>query len=201
MPEVATIIFDNSLVSQNQDYLPSRYVLQKEVIDRLITKIMENDTQSLIGLIPLAQKDPNDILTPTNNRKHLLTFMHKRDLYSKLDLSLALYQAEMSIHRSEYSEKTIFMLLGSPLPDFDEFLADIYNVASKGIIIKIACFGEARDVSGFLQENSSFSNLSVIDVHEDDDFNFKVDDFFTSSSQKYMDPELEEAIKRSLLEK
>lgn len=201
MPEIATIVFDNSLNSQNQDYLPSRYVLQKEVIDFLITRILENDSQSLIGLIPLSQKDQNDIITPTNSRKHLTTFLLKRDLFSGINRHLCLFQADRSLKISEYSEKTLYMFMGTQVEDSDQFLVDIYGLAAKGLIIKMVCFAEAREFGQIMIDDAPFENLTVLIVNPDEDFNFKVNDFFVSNNQKYSDPDIEEAMRRSMLEK
>lgn len=202
MPQISTMIFDNALNSQNQDYLPSRYVLQKEIIDSLITQILDSDSQSLIGLIPIAQKDNNDILTPTRVRQHLSTFLHQRDLHDAPNHNLALFQADQSLNISELSDKIIFMLLGSPVQNSDEFLANIYNVATQGIIINVVCFGEAREFGTYLKEGTTFENLHVLLLSPEDNFNQDVLNFFANDGRGgYIDRDLEEAIKRSMVEK
>ncbi|ELA42688.1 uncharacterized protein VICG_00003 [Vittaforma corneae ATCC 50505] len=202
MPHIATVIFDNTLNSQNQDYLPSRYVLQKEVIDTLITNTFESDAQSLIGLIPIAQMDNNDILTPTLVRSYLSTFLHQRDLYHTLNHNLALYQAEQSLESSEFSEKIVFMIFGSPIPDSDQFMVNIYGLATKGFTIRVVCFADAYEFGTYLRQGSSFDNLNVLTIHPDEDFSSKVLDFFADASgHHYVDQDLEEAIRRSMVEK
>lgn len=201
MPEVATIIFDNSLNSQNQDYLPSRYVLQKEVIDSLITRIFENDSQSLIGLIPLSQKDQNDIITPTNSRKHLTTFLLQRDLFYGENRALTVFQAERSLANSELSEKTLYFFMATAIQNADEFFVEICRLAANGTIIKIVCFAEAREFGMAIAAEEAFENLQVVIVNPEDDFNSKVNDFFVSGNTKYSDPDIDEAIRRSLIEK
>lgn len=202
MPQVATIIFDNAINSQNQDYLPSRYVLQKEVIDILITNVLENDVQSLIGLIPIAQKDNNDILTPTNVREHLTTFLYQRDLHIQSSHLLALFQADQSLQISDISNKSILMFLGSPIENIDEMLAGIYNIAAKGTLIKVVCFAEAREFGKYLEEGAVFENIHVLFIDPRDDFNQTALTFFMSSNDAgYVDNDLEEAIRRSLVEK
>lgn len=202
MPHVATVIFDNALNSQNQDYLPSRYVLQKEVIDVLITNTLESDAQSLIGLIPIAQMDNNDILTPTLVRPHLSTFLHQRDLYHTSNHNLALYQAEQSLEGSEFSEKIIFILLGSPIPDSDQFMVNIYSLATKRLTVRVVCFADSCEFGAYLSQGSSFDNLEVLIVHPEEDFNSKVLNFFAGATgYQFVDQDLEEAIKRSMVEK
>lgn len=202
MPSISVLIFDNGLSSQNQDYIPSRYVLQKEVIDKLITDTLESDIQSLIGLIPIAQKDNNDILTPTSVRPHLSTFLHQRDLYHTSCHNLALYQAEKSVENSEFSEKNIFIFLGSPIIDSDEFMVNIYALAVKRMNIRVICFGDAYEFGTYLAEGSGFENLKILQLQPNDDFNSMAVGFFLGASSSHVvDPDLEEAIRRSMVEK
>lgn len=201
MPEVAAVIFDNALNSQNQDYLPNRYILQKEVIDKLITKILESDEESLIGLIPIAQRENNDILTPSRVRQHLTTFIHQQDLCGRPNHLLALFQADHSLYISELSDKSLFVFLSSPIERSDELFANLLSVASKGVIIKAVCFADAIEFGNCLRGESSFDNLKVLIVGPEEDLNSKAFDFFSGGSAKYADPDLEEAIRRSLVEK
>jgi 26S proteasome regulatory subunit N10 len=202
MPSSSVVIYDNGLSSQNQDYYPSRYLLQKELIDKLITHTLESDSQSLIGLIPIAQKDNNDILTPTLVRSHLSTFLHRRDLFSKCMHNLALYQAEMSLDTSEFSERNIFMILGSPIADSDQLMVNIYSLAAKKVNIRVVCFGDAYEFGTYLAQGSSFENLMVLNILPDQDFNSMVFDMFANvSGNQYVDKDIEEAIRRSMIEK
>lgn len=201
MPEVTAIIFDNALNSQNQDYLPNRYILQKEIIDSLITKVLESDEESLIGLIPIAQKENNDILTPSRVRQHLTTFIHQQDLCEMPNHLLAMFQADHSLYISELSEKTLFIFLCSPIERSDELFAGLLSIASKGIGIRVVCFADAIEFGHCLQRESSFDNLKILIVNPEEDFNARVFSFFSGSNAKYADPDLEEAIRRSLMEK
>jgi len=202
MPQIVSVIFDNCLSSQNQDYLPSRYVLQKEVIDALITNTLENDPQSLIGLIPIAQKDNNDVLTPTQARQYLSTFLHQRDLFPRPNYKLALYQAKQSLSSKEAGEHVLFIILGSPIPDSDQFLVNIYNLASEGFKIRVVCFADAYEFGSYLSMGSNFENLAIVQISPEEDFNSKVAEFFANAYEsQYIDQDLEEAIRRSMAEK
>ena len=199
MPEVIVVMFDNLLPNQSQDYLPSRMVLQKEIIDVIITRVLENDKESLIGLIPIAQKVNNDILTPTSVRIHLSTFMDKQDYYSKPNHNLCLFQADHSLLVSELSTKTLIIFLSSNIENFEEVFGNIYNIASKGISVKVICFAEAIGFGEFIKEEITYSTFGVLILNPNDDFEFKITDFLGNSSAS-VDPEFEEAIRRSLQE-
>lgn len=203
MPSISTVIFDNSLSSQNQDYLPSRYILQKEVIDKLITQTLENDPESLIGLIPIAQQSKNDILTPTRVKPHLTTFLYKRDLFYEPSIDLALFQAEKSLHICEFSEKVVYMFLSTKIEGgIDASLEIIYNLASRGVKLYIVLFADGLEFARYLSNEVDFPNINVLLVDTDEGFNEKVESFFANAgSNGYTDFELEMALKRSMYEK
>lgn len=204
MPSISTVIFDNSLSAQNQDYLPNRFVLQKEIIDNLITQTLENDSESLIGLIPLAQKSQNDMLTPTRVKPHLMTFLYRRDLFYEPNCFFALFQAEKSLQICELSEKIVYMFLSIHIEDFDELLTTIYNLASEGVRFYIVCFADALSFGYHLAEQTEagFPNVSVLSIDNDEGFNRKVERFFANArNNNYMDFDMEMAMKRSMYEK
>ena len=193
-------MYDNALSSQNQDYLPSRFILQKEIIDRVITEILEDNRESLIGLVPLAQELENDILTPTKNRPYLSKFLYESDLMHNTNHSLCLYQVDQSLRVSELTDKCIIIFLSTEVPDVDELLSDLYALASRGIMIYVVCFGDCIALSPLLKSSIDLENFHCICLENDDDFNEKVMQSIGGSPEP-TDPELEEAIRRSLQEK
>lgn len=197
MPGVTVVFFDNALNSQNQDYLPSRIILQKEIIDTVITRILESDIESLIGLIPLGQRMSNDILTPTKTRPYLSTFLHQTSLCPPTSRFTCLFQADQSLHVSDLSTKGLIAFFCSPIDDVEELLSGLYTIASKGITIKAVCFGDAIDLGGMLQKEIDLPNFECLILDSDADFNDKVLNFLGGSMPEN-DPELEEAIIRSL---
>jgi len=202
MPRTSIVVFDNALNSQNQDYLPSRFILQKEVIEQLITNLLEGDNESLIGLVPLAQKSANDVLTPTRLRHLLSSFAYQQDLYKNPDHLLALFQSDRSLHISQLSDKTLYIFLSTPVEKSDDVFINLLSMASKGIKVKAVCFGDAVEFGNCLQKESGFSNyIQTLIVHPEDDFNTSVLEFLLDGDSKYADEDLEEAIRRSMVEK
>lgn len=202
MARISTIIFDNGLNSQNQDYLPNRFILQKEIIEQLVTNLLEADTESLVGLIPLAQKSPNDILTPTRVRQSLSSFAYQQDLHIGVDHILALFQSDRSLHMSHYTDKTLYIFMSTPIKDSDDFFINLLSMATKGIKIKAICFGDAIEFGECLKKETAFDEyLQTLIVAPEEDFNNKVNEFLTNGSTELMDPDIEEAIRRSMIEK
>lgn len=198
MPEVVVVLFDNALSSQNQDYLPGRFILQKEIIDTVITNSFETDRESLVGLVPIAQKHKNDILTPTKHRPYLTKFLYKAELCGTSNYFLDLFQADQSLHVSELSTKKLFAFFSSPVQSVEELLSSLYMIASKGIIIKVICFGECVALGEMLAKEIDLENFECLILRDDNDFNNRVLQFFEARASSGHDPELEEAIRRSL---
>ena len=171
------------------------------MIDALIIRILENDSQSQVGLIPLAQKNKNDLITPTNSREHLASYLMNKDMHFAVNTELCMFQADLSLQNTELSERTIYLLLGSPLKNSDQLLADIYGLAARGIVIKLVCFAETIEFGKLVKEGDVFENIHVLIIGIDDDFNEEAKNFFVSGNSNYLDPDIEEAIKRSLIEK
>lgn len=197
MPEITTVVFDNALNSQNQDYFPSRFVLQKEIIDGMITQILENNIENLIGLIPLSQDVKNNILTPTKTRSLLSTFLHETDLVSVPDHVSSLFQADQSLNVGEYSSKTLICFLSSPVERFDETFVSIYGMVAKSISVRVVCFGDAVEFGNFIKKELNYDNFECLVIDKDQDFSETVGNFLLNSYE-IDDPELKEAIKRSL---
>lgn len=197
MPEVTSIIFDNCLNSQNQDYFPSRIVLQKEIIDEMIVRLFESSSENLIGLVPVGQQVPNDIITPTKSRTNLSTFLRNADLEQPIAHSLCFYQADQSLQVSEFTSKTIVAFLSSPVQEFEETFTNLYTIAARGINVKIICFGDSIDFANFIMNELKFENFQCLVVGPEEDFNSVVGNFL-ANSYSIEDPELEEAIRRSL---
>jgi len=197
MAEIYSIIFDNGFSAQNQDYMPGRIILQLEIMDVLITKILENDPMSQVGLIPLAQKEKNYILTPTNSRPRLSSFLHGIDLCKKLDHTLAILHGTQSVQSSELSSKTLAMMFCSPIENFDDIFTRIYTLAGTGINIRAVCFGDAVEMGNFLQSEIQLDNFKCIVLENDQDFDENVLGFL-DDGMGTTDPALAEAIKRSL---
>jgi len=166
-----------------------------DIADALITRTFEADTESIIGVIPLAQEIGNNILTPTKIRPYLSEFLSKLGLAATA--GAALYQADLCLHIREYSSKNLVIFLASPVSNDDEVLSSLYVIASKGITVKVICFGDALKFGATLKREIDFENFSCLCLEPTCSFDESVLSFLGTSMNIY-DPELEEAIRRSL---
>jgi 26S proteasome regulatory subunit N10 len=202
MPDVTIALFDNSLYAQNQDYLPSRFILQKETVETIISRKLEENRENLVGIIPLAQPKLNEILTPTKQRTHLNNFLNNLELSSRTDLIKSLVQAAHSFNQREIPDKILLVFLGSKLEDAlrSEFFAKVYELLTYGITVKIVFFGESSYSCDLFRQQIEFTNFGCIRVGPNEDFCSLALSLLNGEEGIENDPELAEAIRLSLEE-
>ncbi|CAD25760.1 26S PROTEASOME REGULATORY SUBUNIT S5A [Encephalitozoon cuniculi GB-M1] len=202
MPETIVVLLDNGMASQNQDYLPSRFMAQKEAIESLISKKFEDSQESTIGIIPLVQAQSNDIITPTKQRPYIKTFLNGIRLHRGADIMRCLSQSLHIFNQRDSPGCTLVVFLGSEAQESekDELFARIYQLLTLGVAIKMVFFGEAAEMAGAF-EKIDFTNFSCIEVKPNEEFVDRVLPFISGDDLlEEDDPELAEAIRLSLEE-
>ncbi|KAM0672909.1 regulatory complex subunit of 26S proteasome [Ordospora colligata] len=202
MPETIVVIFDNGMFSQNQDYLPSRFVAQQEVVESLISRKFEDNQENTIGIVPLVQVQANDIVTPTKQRSYIKTFLNKIMLNSKTDIMNCLSQCIHIFNQRDAPGCTLVVLLGTKMKDVptDELFARIYEILTLGINIKMVFFGEALGMSESFKK-IGLTSFSCIDIEPNEDLSTQALSFICGGGiSDEDDPELAEAIRLSLEE-
>lgn len=200
MPCVSVFVLDNGLSSQNQDYLPNRFVAQKEAVREMVSKILGNDPESLVGIIPLSRKEKNYILTPTKSRKYLNNYLHSIVLLKDQDYYPSFFQAERSLSISQFSTLNLYVFLSSPVECVEEVLGSLYSIAAKGINIRVICFGDCIEIADILEKGILFTNFKCRVIRPEEDFNSASVSFFNSDNSAE-DAYMEECLRRSLIEK
>ncbi|ADM12363.1 26S proteasome regulatory subunit S5A [Encephalitozoon intestinalis ATCC 50506] len=202
MPETIVVLFDNGMASQNQDYLPSRFIVQKETVESLISRKFEDNQENTIGIIPLVQVQSNDIITPTKQRSHIKTFLNDIKLNKEGDIMRCLSQSLHIFNQRDSPGCILVVFLASELQESekDELFARIYQLLTFGIGIKMVFFGEAVEmVEAF--KKIDFTNFSCIEVKTNEEFIDRVLPFISGNDLvEEDDPELAEAIRLSLEE-
>ncbi|KAH9411502.1 hypothetical protein HK407_05g08780 [Ordospora pajunii] len=202
MPETIVVLFDNGMFSQNQDYLPSRFVAQKEVVESLISRKFEDNQENTIGIVPLVQVQANDIVTPTKQRAYIKTFLNRIVLNSKTDIMSCLSQCIHIFNQRDTPGCMLVILLGTRMEDVpeDELFARIYEILTLGINIKMVFFGEALGMSESFRK-IGLTSFSCIEIEPNDDLSSRALSFVCGSDiSDEDDPELAEAIRLSLEE-
>ncbi|KAG5860205.1 hypothetical protein KMI_02g02960 [Encephalitozoon hellem] len=202
MPETIVVLFDNGMASQNQDYLPSRFMVQKETVESLISRKFEDNQENTVGIIPLVQAQSNDIVTPTKQRSYIKTFLNEIKLERNGDIMRCLSQSLYIFNQKDSPGCMLVIFLGSEPQETekDELFARIYQLLTFGIMIKMVFFGEAMEMAEAYKK-IDFTNFSCIVVSPNEEFIDRVLPFVTGGELlEEDDPELAEAIRLSLEE-
>ena len=200
MPEIIGIVLDNGLQSQNQDYLPSRLTIQREVILNIIQKVFDEQNGNLLGIFPTCQEIKNRIITPTTDKQFLMDFTFEVDLNKNLDYSLALFQAEQALQLSELSSKKLLVFMSSPVTEFGKVLEELGNIAVKGITVKLVFMGDALEFGLLATSELDFPNVSTLVLQPGSFVEDQLSEFL-ADGEEIEDFELQEALQKSMYEK
>lgn len=207
MPQTWMILFDNTLYMQNQDYLPSRFILEKEATMSIVNSLLTQNENS-VGIAPLAQPDHNYILTPTSNKPNVDTFISKIRLDGNLQLNKAFLRSKIALMNASESDKRMLLFFGADIEgiDFDRMLVDLVRnikmIVEALVKIAIVLFGEKAEMLRDLLSSEMDSNVcEVITIGKDDNFFAGAMSVFGMNiSEAEDDPELAMALRLSLAE-
>ncbi|KAL0265566.1 UNVERIFIED_CONTAM: hypothetical protein PYX00_011278 [Menopon gallinae] len=194
--------------AHNQDYLPSRFILQKEAVTSIIGSMLQNSENS-VGVAPLAQPEHNYILTPTCNKSHLDTFISKVRLDENLMLESVFQRSRIALMSRQESDKRMLVFFGTDmgLQDSDGVLRELVHclrkAASSPIRVSAVLFGEhaALVKDAISREVGGPETCEAVAVGPDDDFFSSVTKVLGMGlSELEDDPELALALSMSLAE-
>lgn len=197
MPDTTILILDNSYYAQNQDYLPTRYLVQLDVVNFLLSTSSETHH---FGLIPIAQPTPNYILIPTKNRTNLRQFTTNLKLTEQFKIPESIYIAQRSFQYLEASQKRLIVFISTPLDDIalENVLLKLRDCASVQITVFVFLFGDAQEYKIFFEYELSDIGVVVAVVGNECSFKNKIKDTLAGSSfDEDEDPNLALALKLS----
>lgn len=197
MTESTIFIVDNSLYSQNQDYLPTRYMVQLNTINYLLSTSSESHE---FGVIPIAQPTPNFILTPTKCRLNSRKFLNDLRLAKSCKISDNIFIAERSFQFIDSVQKRLILFLGSSLDDteLENTLLKLRDCSSSGIAVFVFLFGNALNEAIFFEHELKTDGIIVMTLDNNMDFKNTICDVLNGASfDDNSDPNLALALKLS----
>ncbi|TBU00745.1 subunit Rpn10 of 26S proteasome [Hamiltosporidium tvaerminnensis] len=207
MPIAVMVVIDNSMYMQNQDYLPSRFMTQKECLNTYISTTLNDSVDSAVGIIPTCQYVPNIMITPTNERFNLNQFLHKLPLHEDFDISKSFKLAYLALNYRQLEEKSILVFLGTEIPTkledemIKSFIDSICVALELGITVSVVFFADGIKYSEWVNEEIESNGFKSVVVKEKESFYDAVCSLTGCKSEEFEDdPELALAIKLSLEE-
>ncbi len=169
MAELMVISIDNSLQAQNQDYFPSRLIIQKDISSAILTKLTSGNNVNKVGVIPLYQEVTNYIVTPTSNTAKLLNFVNSCDLSPCNAERVAMFQMGEIFSHSEIQSKRGLIFLSTMVQDQAEFICEISRHVDSGVALLVVCFADALSFSSMLEDSIDSPNFNVLAITPDSD--------------------------------
>jgi len=171
MLEATILLIDNSEYMRNGDYQPSRFGAQADAVNVVFTSKTDANPESTVGLMTLAGKAPEVLVTPTTNHGKILSALHATKIGGNADLSTGLAVAQLALkHRQNKNQRQrIIVFLGSPLEADEKSLVRLAKKLKKNnVAVDVVSFGE-EDVNDpllrtFVDTLNSSDNSHLLSV-------------------------------------
>ncbi|CAE7105167.1 unnamed protein product [Rhizoctonia solani] len=145
MLEATILLIDNSEYMRNGDYQPSRFGAQADAVNVVFTSKTDANPESTVGLMTLAGKAPEVLVTPTTNHGKILSALHQTKISGSVDLATGLNVAQLALkHRQNKNQRQrIIVFLGSPLDTDEKSLVRLAKKLKKNnVAVDVVSFGE-----------------------------------------------------------
>ena len=169
--EATILCLDNSDWTRNGDYFPSRFQTQIDAGNLIIENLCESNPENSLGILTMAGKRVETIVTLTNDESRLLEAMSNISLNGECDIVSALRISILCLkHRINKNQKQrIILFIGSPVNSKKENLIQIgKNLKKYNVALDIISFGnvdENRELLDILlKEVNNSNNSSLLEV-------------------------------------
>ncbi|KAH8920669.1 hypothetical protein BT69DRAFT_1283816 [Atractiella rhizophila] len=134
MPLEATmILLDNSSHSINGDYLPTRFQAQSDASTIVFNRKTGSNPESEVGLMTMAGKGPEVLVTPTKELGAILTSIHEIKQSGEADFVTSIQVAQLALkHRSNKNQRQrLVIFVSSPLTSPSTSVGNLEKLAKK----------------------------------------------------------------------
>ncbi|KAJ3025919.1 UNVERIFIED_CONTAM: hypothetical protein HDU68_006504 [Siphonaria sp. JEL0065] len=162
---------DNSEWMRNGDYTPSRLEAQNDAVTLLFNAKTQSNPENTVGLMTMAGKGPEVLVTLTSEIGKILTALHRVKISEKPNISTGVQIAQLALkHRQNKNQRQrIIVFVGSPLPEDEKSLVKLGKKLKKNnIAVDIVNFGEDQEntakLEAFINAVNSSDNSHLVTV-------------------------------------
>ncbi|OAA53779.1 26S proteasome regulatory subunit s5a [Niveomyces insectorum RCEF 264] len=150
--EAVMIIVDNSESSRNGDYHPTRFEAQSDAVGVVFRHITNGNPESEVGLMSMAGKGPEVLVTMTTEQGRILEGLHRtrKNIRGDAHLITALQVALLALrHRKNKTQRTrIVAFVCSPVPEEEKALLTLAGKLKKNnVLVDFVLFGDLDDAT------------------------------------------------------
>ena len=99
--EAVMVVVDNSESSRNGDYTPTRFDAQADAVSIIFQHIIQGNPESSVGLMSMAGKNPEVLVTLTTDQGKILEGLHRTKKQIRGEAQLATSIQVASVRASE----------------------------------------------------------------------------------------------------
>jgi len=169
--EATVLVLDNSEWMRNGDYTPSRIEAQSDATIFLFNAKTRSNPENTVGMMTMAGKSPEVMVTLTTDIGKVLTALHNIQLSGNAHFTTGVQIAQLALkHRQNKNQKQrIIVFVGSPVNEDEKTLVKLGKKLKKNnIAIDLINFGEEEQNTSKLEafinavNNSDNSHLVTI---------------------------------------
>ncbi|KAE8269302.1 hypothetical protein A4X09_0g3029 [Tilletia walkeri] len=169
--EATMLVLDNSEWMRNGDYTPSRWEAQTDAVNMLFDAKTNSNPENVVGLMTMAGKSPEVLVTLTQDIGKILTALHSSKIAGTSNLGTGINIAQLALkHRQNKNQRQrIIAFVGSPL---EEPEADLIKLGKKlkknNVAVDVINFGEDEKnedkLAKFVEAVNSGENSRLLNI-------------------------------------
>jgi len=134
--EATLILVDNSDYARNGDFYPTRWEAQEEAANIVAQAKCQENAESAVGLMTMAGKQAEVLVTPIQDPGRILTAFHGVKLGGGIHLTTALQIAQLSLkHRLNKNQKQrVVVFIASPVVEDERTLENLGKKLKKNAV-------------------------------------------------------------------
>ncbi|KAJ3180208.1 hypothetical protein HDU87_002085 [Geranomyces variabilis] len=169
--EATIVVLDNSEWMRNGDYTPTRMEAQADATTFLFNAKTQTNPENTVGLMTMAGKSPEVLVTLTPDIGKILTALHHISISGSSNLSTGVQIAQLALkHRQNKNQKQrIIVFVGSPLQEDEKALVRLGKKLKKNnVAVDVINFGEEVEnttkLEAFIAAVNSSENSHLVSI-------------------------------------
>ncbi|CAM0138932.1 unnamed protein product [Umbelopsis sp. WA50703] len=162
---------DNSEWMRNGDYTPTRIGAQNDAVNLLFRIKTQSNPENTVGLMTLAGKSPEVLVTLTSDLGKILSALHSVKVSGSGDFMTGVQIAQLALkHRQNRNQRQrIIVFVGSPVQADEKALVKLAKKMKKNnIAVDIINFGEEAEntakLEAFIANVNSGDNSHIVTI-------------------------------------
>ncbi|KAJ3226097.1 hypothetical protein HK099_005566 [Clydaea vesicula] len=169
--EATMLVLDNSEFTRNGDYTPTRLEAQNDAATLLFNAKTQSNPENTVGLMTVAGKTPEVLVTLTSDIGKILTALHHINPHGESNFVTGINIAQLALkHRQNKNQRQrIIIFVASPIDQDKETLIKLAKKLKKNNVgIDVVNFGEedlnTEKLESFIEAVNNSDNSHLVSI-------------------------------------